>query len=56
MTSRNLIGKDGTPLEIVNHTNNSLESYNCRFNDIFSKQPTLIEFAMLIEKESRHLA
>jgi hypothetical protein len=56
MKSWNLIGKDGTPLEIVNHTNNALESYNCRFNKIFSKQPTLIEFALLIEEESRRQA
>ncbi len=56
MQSWNLIGKDGAPLQIVNRTNNALESYNRRFNEIFSKQPTLIEFAMLIEEESRHQA
>ena len=54
MQSWNLIGKDGVPLQIVNRTNNALESYNRRFNKIFSKQPTLIKFAMLIEEESRH--
>jgi hypothetical protein len=53
MQSWNLIGKDGAPLQIVNCTNNALESYNRRFNKIFSKQPTLIEFAILIEEESR---
>ena len=42
--------KDGAPLQIVNRTNNALESYNCRFNKIFSKQPTLIEFTMLTKE------
>ena len=46
----------GSPVEIVNRTNNALESYNRRFNALFLKQPMLIEFAMIIEKESREQA
>ena len=56
MQSWNLIGNTGAPLEIVNCTNNALESYNRRFNKIFSKQPVRIEFTILIEIESRHQA
>ena len=47
---------EGSPVEIVNRTNNALESYNRRFNALFLKQPMLIEFAMMIEKESREQA
>jgi hypothetical protein len=54
--SWNLMSNEGSPVEIVNHTNNALESYNRRFNALFLKQPTLIEFAMIIEKESREQA
>ena len=54
--SWNLMSNEGSPVEIVNHTNNALESYNCRFNALFLKQPMLIEFAMIIEKESREQA
>ena len=54
--SWNLMSDEGSPVEIVNRTNNALESYNRRFNALFLKQPTLIEFAMIIEKESREQA
>jgi hypothetical protein len=54
--SWNLMSNEGSPVEIVNCTNNALESYNRRFNAFFLKQPTLIEFAMIIEKKSREQA
>jgi hypothetical protein len=54
--SWNLMSDEGSPVEIVNRTNNALESYNRRLNALFLKQPTLIEFAMIIEKESREQA
>jgi hypothetical protein len=50
------LSDEGSPVEIVNRTNNALESYNRRFNALFLKQPMLIEFAMIIEKESREQA
>jgi hypothetical protein len=54
--SWNLMSNEGFPVEIVNRTNNALESYNRRFNALFLKEPKLIEFAMIIEKESREQA
>jgi hypothetical protein len=48
--------KKYSPVEIVNRTNNALKSYNPRFNALFLKQPSLIEFTMIIEKESREQA
>jgi hypothetical protein len=59
------MSNEGSPVEIVYRNNNVLESYiprtagwsyNCRFNALFLKQPSLIEFAMIIEKESREQA
>ncbi len=47
---------EDSPVEIVNRTNNALEAYNHRFNALFLKQSMLIEFAMIIEKESREQA
>jgi hypothetical protein len=40
----------------VNRTNNALESYNRRFNDLFHKKPSLIEFVQILEAESRKQA
>jgi hypothetical protein len=51
--SWNLMSDEGSPVEIVNRTNNALESYNGRFNALFLKQPMLIEFAMIIEKKKQ---
>jgi hypothetical protein len=43
--------------EIVNRTNNALEKYNRRFNDLFSKgTPSLAEFIGVVEEESRYYA
>ncbi len=51
----NIREDDGHFLQMVNRTNNALESYNRRFNSIFLKTPaSLIEFNELIKKESLH--
>ena len=51
--SWNVCEKDGEYLELTNRTNNALESYNRRFNNLFNKKPpTLIEFVQICEKES----
>jgi hypothetical protein len=53
--SWNLMSDEGSPVEIVNRTNNALESYNPRFNALFLKQPTLISLWSFRKKaESRH--
>ena len=39
-------------IEMVNHTNNSLERYNWKFNGLFPKRPSLIEFVQILEVES----
>ncbi len=41
LTSWNL-EVEGETTDIVNHTNNALESYNRRFNALFPKTPSLI--------------
>jgi hypothetical protein len=38
---------------MVNRTNNALERYNKRFNSLFPKKPTLIDFVQTVEAESR---
>jgi hypothetical protein len=40
----------------VNRTNNALESYKRRFNDLLPKKPSLIEFVQILEAESRKQA
>ncbi len=55
LTSWNL-EVEGETTDIVNRTNNALKSYNRRFNALFCKTPSLIEFAMIIETESRQQA
>ncbi len=37
---------------MVNRTNNTLETYNHRFNLIFLKTPSLIEFNKLVKNET----
>ncbi len=37
---------------MVNRTNNALERYNRRFNSIFLKTPSLIEFNELVKNET----
>jgi hypothetical protein len=47
---------DGSILPMVNRTNNALECYNKTFNCLFDKQPTLIQFVQIVEKETRFQA
>ena len=55
LTSWNL-EVEGETTDIVNSTNNALESYNRRFKALFPKTPSLIKFAMIIETESSQQA
>ncbi len=52
--SWNICEEDGQFLQMVNRTNNALEAYNRRFNSIFLKTPSLIEFNKLIKNETLH--
>jgi hypothetical protein len=47
---------EGSNTKIVNRTNNALESYNQRFDALFCKTPTQIEFAMIMKAKSRQQA
>lgn len=47
------VGNYGDIKEVVNQTNNGLESYNCKINELFPKKPSLIEFVEIMEQESR---
>ncbi len=47
----NIYDKDGEYLDMVNRTNNGLESYNRRFNQLFPTKPSLIAFAHGVEQE-----
>ena len=55
LTSWNL-EVEGETTDIANCTHNALESYKRRFNALFCKTPPPIEFAMIIESESRQKA
>ena len=48
----NIREEDGHFLQMVNRTNNGLESYNRRFNSIFPKTPSLLEFNASVKNES----
>lgn len=50
------IGNYGDIKEVVNRTNNRLESYNRKINALFPKKPSLIEFIEIMEAESRNQA
>ena len=52
----NICRQDGKYKELMNRTNNGLERYNCRFNGLFDKQPSLMEFVEIVEEESRMMA
>lgn len=54
LSSWNICGEDGSYIEMVNRTNNGVESYNRRINDLFKKTPTMIEFVKILEEESRY--
>ncbi len=50
--SCNICEEDGQFLQMANRTNNALERYNPRFNSIFLKTPSLIEFNELVKNET----
>jgi len=50
--SWNICIGDDKYIELVNRTNNGLERYNPKFNGLFPKRPSLIEFVQTLEKES----
>ena len=56
MDSWNICKEDGEYKEILNRTNNGLEIYNMRFNNLFLKKPSLLEFVETLEKETLHHA
>jgi hypothetical protein len=56
LDSWNICDADGDVKAFVNRTNNALERYNRRFNDLFHKKPSLIEFVQILEEESRKQA
>ncbi len=56
ISSWNICEKDGEYVDFVNRTNNALERYNRRFNSLFPKKPSLIEFVQVVENESRAYA
>ena len=50
----NIMGYDKKYYDIQNRTNNALERYNCRMNDMFSSpHPALLHFVDTIEVEAR---
>ena len=55
LDSWNICLEDDSYKKVMNHTNNGLESYNCRFNGLFEgHNPPLIEFVDTVEDESRY--
>ncbi len=48
----NICDKDGKYYNMVNRTNNGIESYNRHFGALFPKKPTLIAFVSTVEEES----
>jgi hypothetical protein len=56
LDSWNICDADGDVKAFVNRTNNALEHYIWRFNDLFPKQPSRIEFVQILEEESRNQA
>jgi len=57
VASWNICQENGDNIKMINRTNNAVESYNCRFNRLFSKQPNTIEFNQIVMEESiRHQA
>ena len=56
LDSWNICDEDGKYKELMNCTNNILDSYNKRFNGLFEKNPSLLEFCEVVEAESRYQA
>ena len=54
--SWNILDENGEYLEVRNRTNNAIESYNHRFNNLFERKPSLLVFVQTLEKESRDQA
>jgi hypothetical protein len=52
----NICDKDGEYYDMVNRTNNGIESYNRRFGALFPTKPTLIAFVSAVEEESHKQA
>ena len=51
--SWNICGENDEILECRNRTNNAVECYNRRFNDLFPAKPSLLTFVKVLETESR---
>ena len=52
LTEENICGENGELLECRNRTNNALESYNHRFNDLFPAKPILLTFVQVLQMGS----
>jgi hypothetical protein len=40
--------------DMVNHTNNGLEHYNCHFKDLFPPKPSLLQFVEILKEELQY--
>ena len=54
--SWNIRDDEGKYKELMNRTNNNLKIRNKRFNGLFEKNPSLLEFCEVVEAESRYQA
>ena len=48
----NICARAGEYITLVNRTNNGIESYNNRINELYTKKPSMIEFVTTLEEES----
>jgi hypothetical protein len=48
--------KNGEYIEVRNHTNDTIKSYNCKFNDLFTGKPSLLMFVQIVEQECHNQA
>ena len=56
LDSWNISDENGEYKNIMNRTNNGLESYNKQINALFTHTPSLLEFCAVMEQESRRVA
>ena len=56
LDSWNICDEDGKYKEAMKLTNNGLRIYNNRFNGLFDKKPSLLEFCEVFEAERRYQA
>jgi hypothetical protein len=56
VVSWNIINENGKTLEVRNRTNNAIECYNRRFNDLFPTRPSLLLFVQVVEAKSQNQA